>query len=271
MVEITPLTIQPSVQFSCSVMSDSLRPHGLQHARPPCPSPTFGVYLNSCPLSWWCHLTISSSVIPFSSRLQSFPASGSFQMSQFFASSGQSIATLPQALLKTQTYLLLHSFLLIFLIFQTTVWNFFVHQGCDWWISSSENHSVMSNSATPWTLAHQATLSMGFSRQEYWSGCHSPLQVVFLTQGSNPGLLHCRQIHCRHTDGLVVSNILVVEIFFMWLSSSLSEETLKLTVIYSENLFSLYTDTVVRENRLAFSMEDLGKCIKRISLSTKSV
>ena len=80
-----------SVQFSCSVVSYSLRPHGLQHARPPCPSPTPGVYPNSCPLSWWCHPTISSSVIPFSSHLQSFPASGSFQMSQFFASGGQNI------------------------------------------------------------------------------------------------------------------------------------------------------------------------------------
>ena len=80
-----------SVQFSHSVGSDSLRPHGLQHAWSPCPSPTPGVYQNSCPLSRWCHPTISSSAIPFSSCLQSFPASGSFQMSQFFASSGQSI------------------------------------------------------------------------------------------------------------------------------------------------------------------------------------
>ena len=79
-----------SVQFSHSVASDSLWPHGLQHARPPCPSPTPRVYSNSCPLSWWCQQTISSSVIPFF-RLQSFPASGSFQMSQLFASSGQSI------------------------------------------------------------------------------------------------------------------------------------------------------------------------------------
>ena len=66
-------------------MSDSLPPHGLQHARPPCPSPAPGAYSNSCPLSHWCHPTISSSVVPFSSRLQPFPASGSFQMSQFFA------------------------------------------------------------------------------------------------------------------------------------------------------------------------------------------
>ena len=77
--------------FICSVLSDSLRPHGLQHARPPCPSPTPGVCSNSCPLSWWCHPTISSSVIPFSSHLQSFPASGSFPMSWLFTWGGPSI------------------------------------------------------------------------------------------------------------------------------------------------------------------------------------
>ena len=77
-------------QFSLSVMSDSLWPHGLQHARPPCPSPTPRAYLNSCPLSWWCHPTISSFVVPFSSHLQSFPASGSFWMSQLFTSGSQS-------------------------------------------------------------------------------------------------------------------------------------------------------------------------------------
>ena len=80
-----------SVQFTHSVMSDSLWPHALQHARPPCPSPTPGAYPNSRPLSRWCHPTISSSVIPFSSRLQSFPEWGSFQMNQFFASGGQII------------------------------------------------------------------------------------------------------------------------------------------------------------------------------------
>ena len=80
-----------SVQFSHSVMSNSLRPHEPQHARLPCPSPTARVYPNLCPLSQWCHPTISSSVIPFFSWLQSCPASGSFQMSQFFASGGQSI------------------------------------------------------------------------------------------------------------------------------------------------------------------------------------
>ena len=72
-------------------MSDSLRPHGMQPTRPPCPSPTPRTYSNSCPLSWWCHPTISSSVVPFSSRLQSFPASGSFQMSHLFTSGGPSI------------------------------------------------------------------------------------------------------------------------------------------------------------------------------------
>ena len=80
-----------SVQFSCSVVSDSLRLHGLQHARPPCPSPIPRVYPNSCPLSQWCHPTISSSVIPFSFCPQSFSASGSFEMSQLFTSGGQNI------------------------------------------------------------------------------------------------------------------------------------------------------------------------------------
>ena len=80
-----------SVQFSRLVGSNSLWPHGLQHARPPCPSPTPGAYSNSSSLSRWWHPTISASVIPFSSHLQSFPASGSFPMSLFFASGGQSI------------------------------------------------------------------------------------------------------------------------------------------------------------------------------------
>ena len=78
-------------QFSCSLLSDSLWPHWLQHSRPPCPSPTPGVYSNSCPSSRWCHPTISSSLFPFSSCPQSFPASGSFPTSQFFTSGGQSI------------------------------------------------------------------------------------------------------------------------------------------------------------------------------------
>ena len=74
-----------SVQFSCSVVSDSLRPHGLQHTSYPCPSPTPRTCSNSCPSSWWCHSTILSSVVPFSSCLKSLPASGSFPMSQSFS------------------------------------------------------------------------------------------------------------------------------------------------------------------------------------------
>ena len=80
-----------SVQFSCSFVSFSLPHHWPHHARIPCPSPTPRVYPNSCPLSWWCHPTISSSVVPFSSCLQSFPSLGSFPMNQFFTSGGQSI------------------------------------------------------------------------------------------------------------------------------------------------------------------------------------
>ena len=97
----SPISLRPAsitlhsgnktVQFSCSDISNSLWPHGLQHASPLCPSPTPRVYSNSCPLSQWCHPTISSSVVPFSSGLQSFPALGSFQMSQCFASDGQRI------------------------------------------------------------------------------------------------------------------------------------------------------------------------------------
>ena len=87
-----PLLSISSLRFSHSVVSDSLWPHELQHARPPCPSPTPGVHPNPCPLCWWCHPTISSIVDPFSSCPQSFPASGSFQMSQLSTSGGQSIA-----------------------------------------------------------------------------------------------------------------------------------------------------------------------------------
>ena len=92
---ISPDTL--SVQFSRSVVSDSLRPHESQHTRPPCPSPTPGVQSNSCPLSRWCHPAISSSVIPFSSCPQSLPASGSFPMSQLFTWGGQSIGVSPSA------------------------------------------------------------------------------------------------------------------------------------------------------------------------------
>ena len=84
-----------SVQFGCSVMPDSLQPHGLQHARLPCPPPSPGACSNSCPLSQWCLPTTSSSIVPFSSCLQSFPASGSFSISQFFASGSFSFSVSP--------------------------------------------------------------------------------------------------------------------------------------------------------------------------------
>ena len=86
-----PYLLYYSVQFSRSVLSDSLRPHESQHARPPCPSPTPGVHSDSCPLSQWCHPAISSSVVPFSSCPQSLPASGSFPVNQLFSWGGQSI------------------------------------------------------------------------------------------------------------------------------------------------------------------------------------
>ena len=110
-----------SPQFSRSVMSDSLRPHGLQHARLPCKSPTPGPYSNLCPSSHWCHPAISSSVIPFSSRLQSFPASGSFLVSQFFASGGQSIRSFSFTISPSNEYSRLDSNIPIFQwIFTTT-------------------------------------------------------------------------------------------------------------------------------------------------------
>ena len=96
-----------SVQFNFSVMSDSLWPHALQHVRPPYPSPTPGVYSNSYPLSRWWHPTILSSVVPFSSHFQSFPTSGSFQMSQLFSSGGQGIGVSDSAsvlLMNTQNW-----------------------------------------------------------------------------------------------------------------------------------------------------------------------
>ena len=89
-VKVLDTVLGPSVQFSCSVVSNSLWPHGLHNARLPCPSPVPRVYSNSCPLSQWFHPTISSSVITFSSPLQSFPASGSFPISWFLVSGGQS-------------------------------------------------------------------------------------------------------------------------------------------------------------------------------------
>ena len=97
------LHIFSSVQFSRSVVFNSLQPHELKHARPPCSSPTTRVHPNPCPSSWWCHPTISSSVVPFSSCLQSFPTSGSFQMNQFFSSGGQNIGVSASSVLPMNT------------------------------------------------------------------------------------------------------------------------------------------------------------------------
>ena len=94
LLKLSNYLLQRSVQFSWSVISDYLQPQWLQHSRPPCPSPTSTVYSNTCPLTWWWHPTISSSVVTFSFHLPSFPASGSFPMSHLFPSGGQSIGVL---------------------------------------------------------------------------------------------------------------------------------------------------------------------------------
>ena len=104
-----------SVQSLSSVVSNSLQPHGLQHARLPCPSPMPGAYSNSCPANWWCHPIISSSVLPFSSCLQSFLASGSFQMSQFFTSGGQNIGSFSFSISPSNEYAELISFRMVWL------------------------------------------------------------------------------------------------------------------------------------------------------------
>ena len=118
-------------QFSSVTQSDSLWPHGLQHTRPPCPSPTPGAYSNSCPWSQWCHPTISSSVILFSSHLQSFPLSGSFPTTQFFASGGQNIEGSQLQGWTRLKRLSTHWSN----VFQRIVWS---HKGeCCWWVKTA--------------------------------------------------------------------------------------------------------------------------------------
>ena len=166
-----------SVQFSRSVVSDSLRPHGLQHTRPPCPSPTPGAYSNSCPLCRWCHPTISSSVVPFPSCLQSFPASGSFPMSQLFASGGQSAPAAAAKLLQSCPTLCdpMDSSPP-----GSSVPGILQARTLEWVAISFSNACMLSCfsrvqlCATLWTAAHQVPLSAGFSRQEHWSGLPFP-------------------------------------------------------------------------------------------------
>ena len=134
-----------SVQFSCSVVSDSLQPLEPQHARPPCPSPTPEVYLKPCPLSRWCHPTISSSVFPFSSCPRSFPTSGCFQMSQLFTSSGQSIGV---------------SALVSVLPVNTQDWS---PLGWTGWISCSPRDSQESSPASQFKSINSSALSFLYS------------------------------------------------------------------------------------------------------------
>ena len=187
-------------------MSDSLQPHKLQHARPPCPSSSRRVYSNSCPLSRWCHPTISSSVIPFSSCLQSFPASESFSVSQFFTSGGQRIgvsasaSVLPMTMQDwfplgwTAAAAAAKSLQLCLILCdpmdgsprgspspgfsRQEQWSGlpFLSPINAWkWKVKVKSLSHVRLLVTPWTAAHQAPPSMGFSRKEYWSGVPLPL------------------------------------------------------------------------------------------------
>ena len=161
-----------SIQFSCSVMSDSLRPHGLQHSRLPCPSPTPGAYSNSCPSSWWCHPTISWSVVPFSSCLQSFPPSGTFAMTQFFpaaaaaAKSLQSCLTLCDPIDSSPPGSAVPGILQA----RTLEWVAISFSNAWKWSRSVVSYSSLSQG----TAAYQTPPSLAFSRQEYWSGLPLP-------------------------------------------------------------------------------------------------
>ena len=181
------------VQFSCSVMSTSLWPYGQQHARLPCPSPI----PRACS-SQWCHPTISSSTIPVSCCLQSCPASGSFLMSQFFTSDGQSIGASASAsvLLMNAAAKSLQSCPTLcdpidssppgspvpwILQARTLEWVAISFSNAWKWKVKVKLLSRVRLLVTPWTAAHQAPPSMGFSRQEYWVGCHCLLRYIGLT------------------------------------------------------------------------------------------
>ena len=156
-----------SVQFSRSVVSDSLRPHGQQHARPPCPSSTPRVYPNSCPLSQWCHPTISSSVIPFPSRLQSSPASGSFQMSQLYASGGQSIGVLASTSvlpMNIQDWFPLGWYWLTLLVVQVTLKSLLQHHSSKW--------SILHHSAFFMAQLSHPYMPRAWKTRERLKNCH---------------------------------------------------------------------------------------------------
>ena len=193
-----------SVQFSCSVVSDSLRPHESQHARPPCPSPTPRVHPNSCPSSQWCHPAISSSVVPFSSCPQSLPASQSFPMGQLFAWGGQSTGVSTLASFQTSICLSMSNYAAAAaakslqscstlcspsgstvpgILQAGTLECVAVSFSNAWkWKVKVKSLSGVWLPATPWTAAHQAPPSVGFSRQEYWSGV--PVPSPYLTIGT---------------------------------------------------------------------------------------
>ena len=197
-------SLQSVSQFSRSVVSDSLWPHESQHARPPCPSPTPGVHSNSCASSRWCRPAISSSVVPFSYCPQSLPASGSFPMSQLFAWDGQNIgvsalaSVLPKntqgwSPLEWTGWISLQSKYVYLTKISRGKWK------SPFPLTSSHlnlihlyvcicvfSHSVVSNSATPQTVAHQAPLSMEIFRQEYWSGLPFPPPGNLLDPGTEP-------------------------------------------------------------------------------------
>ena len=191
-----------SVQFNHSLVSNSLRPHGLQHARSPCLWQTPGVYSNSCPSSRWCHPTISSSVIPSPPTFNLSQHQGLFQC-QFFASSGQRIRISASASVLPMNiqdwfplgwtdwiYWMMVSFFFLVLL---RCWILLIYFQIWSWPSVCYLCACVFNHvqvfAAPFSVADQALLSMGFSRQEHWSGFPFPSPGIFLTQGLNSCLL----------------------------------------------------------------------------------
>ena len=177
------ISIPYSVQFSHSVVSSSLWPHGLQHTRFPCSSPTPRAYSNSWQSSWWCHPTISSSLIPFSSCLQSFPASGSFPMSQFFASGGPSIGSSASALpMNIQDWFPLGSTGLISLQFHISI-NVYGQWTTVMYMLHAQLCSALSNLMD---CSPQDSSVHGISRKEYWNWLLFPSPGNLLNWGTEP-------------------------------------------------------------------------------------